>query len=116
MDITLYFEPETFRHVMTIYKASVHAGIGSTVPGQASPGDLSGGTDSLSARQQQTRYRIEERFSDFKPYDGLTLPSHYDLRFTGEYSNGFTKTVDWDVTAIRVLNNVTLDPKNFVVP
>jgi hypothetical protein len=101
LDITLYFEPETFRHVMTIYKANVHAGIGAT--------------EVESARQQETRYRIEERFSDFRPVDGLSLPSHYDLRFQEELQNGFTKMVEWDMTTTRVLNNVSLDSKNFEI-
>ena len=42
-----------------------------------------------------------------------TLPSHYDLRFTEELQNGFTKSLEWDVTTTRVLNNVSLDPRNF---
>ena len=107
LDIMLYFDPETFRHVATVYKASQHAGL--------SPFGAAAG-DEASARQQQTRYQIEERFSDFKTADGLTLPSSYDLRFTGEFQNGFTKSVMWTVTTTRVLNNVNLDPKNFVIP
>ena len=115
MDVTLYFDPQTFRHVMTVYKTSVHAGIVGTNPeGPTSP--IPGGAETASARQQQTRYKIEERFSDFKENDGLTLPSRYDLRFTEELANGFTKTVEWDVTTTRVLNGVTLDPRNFRIP
>lgn len=117
MDITLYFDPETFHHVLTVYKVSVHAGLApADSSDQALPNDLSGGKDALSARQQQTRYRIEERFSDFRKYDDLTLPSRYNLRFSGEYQNGFTKTVEWDVTASRMLTNIQLDARNFDVP
>jgi hypothetical protein len=117
MDVALYFEPDTFRHVMTIYKVSIHAGIGASNV-DAAPSDngsLNSGPEIASARQQQTRYRIEERFSDFKESDGLTLPSHYDLRFQEELQNGFTKMVDWDITQTRILNNVNLDPKNFEI-
>lgn len=116
MVITLYFEPETFRHVMTIYKSTVHAGIGepNSDAGMIAP-DIAGGAEVASARQQQTRYRIEERFSEFKSADGLTLPSHYDLRFQEELQNGFTKLVEWDINTTRVLSNVTLDPRNFEV-
>lgn len=124
LQITLYFEPETFRHVRTVYTASVHAGLGDTSAPDtlAAPSDLggnpnpvAGGGDVSSARQQQTRYRIEERFSDFKTVDGLSLSSHYDLRFQEELGSGFTKTVDWDTTTTQVLNNVSISEKNFEI-
>ena len=99
MEITLFFEPDTFRHVMSVYSVRIHAGIGFT--------------ETESARQQETRYRIEERFSDFKSVDGITLPYHYNLRFQQELQSGFTKLVEWDSNATRVLNNVDLDAKNF---
>ncbi len=101
LEILLYFEPETFRHAMTTYQVSIHAGIGAN--------------DVESARQQETRYRIEERFGDFQNSDGFTLPFHYELRFTKELQNGFTKLLEWDVAVTRVLNNVSLDPRNFQI-
>jgi len=101
LEILLYFDPETFRHVMTTYQMSIHAGIGLS--------------ETQTAQQQETRYRIEERFSDFKNSDGLTLPFHYELRFTNELQNGFTKLLEWDATVTRVLNNVSLDPRNFQI-
>ena len=101
LEILLYFDPETFRHVMTTYQMSIQAGIGAT--------------ETQSARQQETRYRIEERFSDFENSDGLTLPFHYELRFTKELQDGSTKLLEWDLTVNRVLNNVSLDPQNFQV-
>ncbi|MBZ5598105.1 MAG: hypothetical protein LAN83_07260 [Acidobacteriia bacterium] len=117
MAITLYFDPETFQHVMTIYKATVHAGIGGPDPsaGLVDPG-MAAGPEVASARQNETRYRIEERFSKFQAADGLTLPSHYDLRFQEELQNGFTKLVEWEIDTTRVLSNPTLDPRNFEIP
>lgn len=108
LDITLLFEPETFRHVRTVYAVSAHAGLG-----MADSGNRASETE--SARQQQTRYRIEEKFSDFKTADGLTLPNHYDLRFQEELQNGFTKQVEWEVSATRVLNNISVDARNFQI-
>jgi hypothetical protein len=101
LEILLYFEPETFRHVMTTYQMSIHSGIGAT--------------EIESARQQETRYRIEEQFSDFRTSDGLTLPFRYQLRFTKELQNGFTKLLEWDATIDRVSNNISLDPRNFQI-
>ena len=102
MDISLYFDPQTYRHLMTIYKVTITGGIGEF-------GETS------SARKQETRYRIEERFSEFKAVDGLTLPNHYDLRFTLELDNGFTKAIEWEVRALGILNNQSVDPRSFEV-
>jgi hypothetical protein len=101
LGITLYFDPQTYQHVMTAYKASQQTGLGE--------GELE------TARKQPTRYEIEERFSDFQTVDGLTLPTHYDLRFTEEQESGFTKSVEWEVRATNISNNLTIDPRSFEV-
>ncbi|HZQ70744.1 MAG TPA: hypothetical protein VFA68_19610 [Terriglobales bacterium] len=127
-EIDLFFDQETFRHVMTVYKISIHPHIssGSTyeVPGGGSlPPQMSQGAsvdgqsgsspDVVQARQQDTRYRIEERFSDFKTADGLTLPTHYNLHFSRELQSGATSVYEWDVNFNDIAENVTLDPRNF---
>jgi len=99
LDILLYFDPQTYQHVMTTYKISLQAGLGKT--------------EVESARKQPARYEIEERFSDFKITDGITLPSHYDLRFTEELDNGFTKSVEWEVKAASIMNNISIDARSF---
>jgi hypothetical protein len=120
MDVTLYFDSETYRHVMTMYKVSQHAGLAPNdtiaITSQETALVAPGSSDAESSQRLETHYQIEERFSDFKSADGLTLPSHYDLRFSEELTSGFTKAVQWDVTTTRVLSNVTLDPRNFQIP
>lgn len=122
LEITLFFEPGSFHHVRTVYMASQHAGIGKpgqtdimAVPAEIARAQSPSSGDVNSARQQQTRYRIEERFSDFKTVDGLTLPSRYDLRFQEELQSGFTKLVEWDISTTRVMNNVSVDARNFQI-
>jgi hypothetical protein len=102
MDVQLYFDPKTYQHVMTIYKVTIAVTIGLG-------GELS------STGRQESRYRLEERFGDFQTADGLTLPSHYDLRFTEETAAGFTKSVEWEFSQMRIMNNISLDPRNFEV-
>lgn len=117
LSIMLYFDPETFRHVMTVYTASRASGLGSVGFETASGPTIStGAAETESARRTEAHYRLEERFSDFQTTDGVTLPAHYDLRFTEELQNGFSKAVEWDISTTRVLNNVGLDPKNFEIP
>jgi hypothetical protein len=102
MDILLYFDPQSYQHVMSTYQVKISSGIGT-------------GGEATSAREQETRYLIQERFSDFQTKDGLTLPTHYDLRFTLELNNGFTKSIEWEVRAINILNNESIDARSFEV-
>jgi|SRR5271154_2222382 len=101
MNIKLYFDPETYRHVMTVYLLVYEPGVGRDA------------TDSPNRRQ--IRYTIEERFSDFQTDNGITLPRHYDLRYTQEPQNGATRAYDWDMTADKVFTNISADPANFQI-
>jgi hypothetical protein len=127
LDIHLYFDSETFRHVLTVYTLTIKpqlahhdSGINDVASPQKASQDAPAreSTDSseiMNARQQQTRYRLEERFSNFNKADNLTLPSHYDVHFTQEMGDGHTSEFEWDVATTAIHNNVTLDPRNFQV-
>jgi len=112
LTIALYFDPETFHHVLTTYTLTISPHISTT--------------DVESAGAKETNYRLEERFSDFKEFDSMTLPTQWEIRFTedipvspehpgaaGVY--GRSSTMVWSSTADAISNNVTLDPRNFQV-
>jgi hypothetical protein len=113
LQVKIYFEPDTYRHVMTVYNMDVSATMGREI--------------TESVYQHDNRYTIEERFSDFKPVDGLTLPTHYRIQYTQEVQNnatrqadtanmlGTTRVYDWDLTVENIRHNLTLDPANFRV-
>jgi len=101
VQIFLYFEPDTFRHVKTVYDLQVGNTVGATIV--------------ESANLQPERSRLEERFSDFKTVDGLTLPTHWNIQFTREKANGSTTVSEWDLKEDQIANNVGLDPRNFEV-
>jgi hypothetical protein len=101
LDIFLYFDPQNYHHVMTVYKLE--------------PSTSVAGGETAMAGKSTRRYRIEERFSDFQTVDGLTLPAHYDLRYTLEDESGFTKSIEWEVRALSILNNQSIDPRSFQV-
>jgi outer membrane lipoprotein-sorting protein len=129
LEIQLYFEPDTLRHVMTVYSLTIAPQIGRT--------------EADTARQQESRYRLEERFSDFKAFDNLTLPTRWSIQYTAEdattgaaggsdlpsgrgggidpalntngIGSGISPVIQYDVTVTNVSHNVTLDPKNFEV-
>jgi hypothetical protein len=100
MTVKLYFDPETYRHVLTIYSVDV-----------APIGAQHGIT--TSARQDELRYTLEERFSEFQAADGLTLPRRYTLQYTEQLQDGSTHVYDWDMTADKIHDNLDLDPGNF---
>jgi len=101
IEIHLYFDPETYRHVLTVYKLNIL------------PTVVEGETE--NARQQETRNRLEERFSEFKSLDGLTLPTHYNIHFTQELQSGQTTVYEWNIQETDLANNTSLDERNFAV-
>jgi hypothetical protein len=127
LEIQLFFDPQTYRHVETIYSYSISRSISGVDPSQDSPAapaptgpgavGIPGGVnaETQTARRQMTRYRLQEKFSDFKTVDGVTLPTHYDLQFTQELQNGKTTLSDWDLKDLDVASNVPVDARNFDV-
>lgn len=121
LTVHLYFDPQTFQHIATTYAITLASGLGGFSPSISDQAGLTtstnaGGADiTQSAKQKETRYTIEERFSDFKTAEGLTLPSKYSIHFTEELQNGTTKVYEWDLTADEISNNRPLDPKNFQI-
>jgi hypothetical protein len=106
LTVHLYFDKDTYRHVMTTYSVTLASGLAPN----------SGVTDiTQTAKQKETRYTIEEQFNDFKAAEGLTLPLKYVIHFTQELQNGTTEVYEWDIAAEQISNNVGLDPKNFQV-
>ena len=126
LQIQLYFESETFRHVLTVYELTIKPQIGLT--------------ERETAQQQETHYRLEERFADFKTIDNLTLPEKWTVQFTSEVPEGRTSNPgggspitegqsqghprfgaaiaavsQFEVTVTKISQNVQLDPRNFEI-
>jgi len=101
VEIVLFFDTETFRHVKTLYRVEVANNVGKTIL--------------ESAHLKSDRNSLEERFSDFKVVDGLTLPTHWNLQYTRELPDGSTTISEWDLQGTDISNNMTLDPKNFEI-
>jgi hypothetical protein len=100
LEIQLYFEPDTFRHVMTVYLMTITA--------------HSGRTADEARNEKEMHYRLEERFGDFKSVDNLTLPAQWIIRFTyGQVSGGVID--QYDIIETKISHNISLDPKNFEI-
>lgn len=98
LSILLYFEPETFRHVMTAYSYTVAASMSSRQTAERRRPD---------AHADEVRYRLEESFSDFRAVDGLTLPQSWKLRYTVEPAQ--TSILDWNINISRVVHNTIVE-------
>lgn len=98
LQITLYFDAETFRHVRTEYRYSVAAGMGATAE--------------LSVRQLESHYKLVEEFSNFKAAGKLTLPHTYKLTCTIEEQNN-TRMLQWTMAFSQFAFNQEIDVKAF---
>lgn len=86
LSIRLYFEPNTYRHVLSVYKLTMMHG-GETL-----------------SDPNQTTVIVQERFNDFRQVDGLTLPWHWDIRYRVEPQT-VAQEYQWDVTLSTIAHN-----------
>lgn len=100
LDISFFFDTETFRHVRTEYKRVITSSMGT-------------GVDN-SAGQSEIRYTMIEEFSDFKAENTLNLPHNYRL-FLEIISGSGTVSYDWNMDLQKFTFNNPIDPKEFKV-
>jgi hypothetical protein len=67
LDIYLYVDPDSFRHVATVYTYSRAQNLGTTMES--------------SSRQSEVNFRLDERFADFERIGGLMLPTTWTLTY-----------------------------------
>ena len=99
LKVSLFFDPETFRHVRTKYSYEIGAAIG---------------TRENSNMNTESYYTLTEDFDDFLAVDGLTLPHKYKMQFSSE-GRGGSSLQDWTVTIKKIDHNMKLDDPIFVI-
>lgn len=99
VQIRLYFDHETFRHSITIYKVRIAEAMGSR-PGQS--------------RQEDTRYTLKETFAGFQEIENMTLPSRWDLELTIEAGTNVS-LLRWSTNYTAIDTNAEIDPSQFVL-
>lgn len=109
LKITLFFEPETFRHVRTDYARVVYASE------QRKIGSAPGQLPSVSARSAPAaRIEAYEVFSDFKEEAGLNLPHTYKFHLSIQ-SELHPAVIDWTFDLNSFTFNAPLDPSAFTI-
>lgn len=101
IDVVLFFDKETFRHVRTEYKRMSSAGIGSR-PEQ-------------SSGFNETRFMLVEEFNDFKAESGLMLPHSYRVFYSVTGGQG-TTGIEWKFDLTEFAVNQKLDSATFETP
>jgi hypothetical protein len=67
LEVFLYFEPDTFRHVASVYRTSQAQQMGTTMESSSSQPDV--------------YLQLTETFGDFKSEKGLNVPSSWTIRY-----------------------------------
>jgi len=99
-DIKLYFQPETFRHLLSTYHLRIPAYMAQR------PED--------SIKQRDSHYRVVEEFDGFREVDGLTLPHVYKLNLTYD-SQHQTFLTEWNINISETTHNRQLNPDFFKI-
>jgi hypothetical protein len=98
LNITLYFDANTFQHVRSQYDYVVSA--------------RQGAIAETSVSQRDNRFKLVEDFSDFQPTGKLTLPHTYTLDLTVELPDR-TQTLQWTIKLQQFAFNEPIDPSVF---
>lgn len=100
LNVYLYFDAETYRHVATLYRLVI-------------PAQIVAGSPTLSVSQKETRYELEERFDNFKEVEGLMLPTHWNIRYTVDAEA--SSVAEWDMNFSKLSLNQPVPPKAFTI-
>jgi hypothetical protein len=115
LEISLFFDTETFQHVRTEYTRVISAGLGTGVIGSSRPSSASqSGAIDASGQQRPARYKLVEQFSDFKKESGLTLPHTYKVGLDLDTRAG-RLIVDWEFTLTEFAFNQPIPAATFNV-
>lgn len=98
LQISLFFDAETFQHFRTQYEYVIPA--------------RQGATPELSASQRDSRYKLVEEFSDFQPTNNLVLPHRYTIKLTIELPEK-TQMMEWAITFQQFAFNLAIEPQVF---
>jgi len=99
MQVWLYFDPETFRHVRSQFRLEVPTSQISRISDSA----------------EMVRYQIIEEFDQFKDVDGLMLPHSYKIDYTMDAPRGGIFST-WMHQIDRITHNESIERRLFTLP
>ena len=103
IQIRFYFDPTSYRHVMTIYEALIPVQAAVSINPNAS-------TARNGAQSQEGHQILKETFSGFKTLDGITIPSIWIVQLTND--TDATTTMKWTFDIQKAVH-APVDPAAF---
>lgn len=100
LKVTLYFDPETFRHVRSEYEFEIGARIG-IGPNQ-------------STKIPESHYLLSEDFDDFRAVDGMMLPHRCKIQLS-EQTSMRNILVDWTLSFTQMTHNQPVEDNVFTL-
>ena len=104
LKIYLFFDPETFRHVKTIYTQQSQAQMGTS----ADRGTLGGASGASGASLM-----LEEDFGGFAPVNKVMLPTQWTMKYNQEGLGSGSSLVEFDMNISRIQANPNLSGVTF---
>ena len=99
MKIRLYFDPETYRHVRTEYRATTKDDV---TTGTRTPFEGGGVRDmAIADVRGESYYTLTEKFGDFKKVGSLTLPHSYALDYMIDGTNQSGFIAKWNMNVLE---------------
>jgi hypothetical protein len=105
LKIYLFFDPENFRHVKTIYMEQSQAQLGSSID-RGSFGGLGGGGANLT---------LEEDFGGFAKVNKLMLPTQWTLKYEQEGVGSGNSLIQFDMNIAKIEANPNVSGVTFRV-
>ena len=101
--ISLYFDPETYRHIRTEYEYDIQAKMAQVA--------------TESAQSKKDNFTMIEDFGDFKTFEKLTLPTNYQITVTvlRQSTGQGVVSLLWTSIFDKVFNNQAIDPESYKV-
>lgn len=99
--VSLYFEPDTFHHVLTVYQYTVQPHMISS-------------DSTVNATAKASYYTLTEKFSNFKKVGDLVLPLGYQLDISNQLPES-TEQLSWTMEFSQAYYNEPLEASVFKV-
>jgi hypothetical protein len=98
LQIRIYFDPQTHRHLMTIYKVRIEP--------------FGGRTMDERALQAVVRYDVREKFEEFREVGDLLLPARWIVDYTREMGTNIDM-LRWTMDFQKIESDSDLNPSFF---